>query len=217
VAAAPRGAADAVSNLGSLPQIPIGTTITIVSNTDWLDQFYVQQPGFPAAPISVGATLIVGSTAVTVSSTSGIVPGSLVVGYGILPGVSVVAITSSTSIVVSIAVLASATNVNLFVYGPPLDLTGISFKSVVRPTIQSTTVLLVASTLNNLMINNTILGSFGWNVPAAKLPTWPIGLTTVGQLGAVVDIQASDASGELINLCALSGALPLNVVLPETR
>jgi hypothetical protein len=206
-----------VSNLGSLPQIPTGTTITIVSNADWLDQFYVQQAGFPAMPVSVGATLN-GTVTAVLSSVNGVVPGSLVAGYGIAPGTSVAAIVVATNTVtLSQAATVTATNVTLFVYGPPLDLTGLTFKSMIRITPQSTTVLLIASTANGLMTNSGAGGSFGWSVPAAKLPTWPIGLTRVGLLGAVVDIQASDASGSIINLCGMAGPLPLNVVLPETR
>jgi hypothetical protein len=206
-----------VSNLGSLPQIPAGTEISIVSNADWLDQFYVQSPGFPGQPLAIGGNLLNLSTTITVSSTAGIVPGSLVAGYGIPPGDTVAAVVDNQTLTLAQWATVTATNVNLYVWGPALDLTGITFKSTVRLTPQSTTVLLIASTQNGLMINSGTIGAFGWNVPAAKLPNWPIGLTRVGLLTGVVDIQASDASGSIVNMCALSGPLPLSVVLPETR
>jgi hypothetical protein len=220
-----------VSNLGSIPQIPTGTAITLVSNADWLDQFYIQQAGFPSQPMAVGGTLN-GTTTVVITlptlttpttTITGplIVPGMLCVGWSIPPNTSVVAVSpvvgNSYTLTLSNFALATATNVPLFLYGPPLDLTGVTFKSMVRITPQSTTVLLIASTANGLMVNGGQGGTFGWNVPAARLPAWPIGLATVGLLNAAVDIQASDPTGSIVNLCAQSGPLPLSITLPETR
>jgi hypothetical protein len=188
-----------------------------VSNADWLDQFYVQQPGFPASPLSFGANLLNMSATATVSSTTGMVPGMLLSGYGIPAQTTILSVIDTVTIGMSNNAIVTATNVGLFAYGPPLDLTGLTFKSMVRVLPQSTTVLLIASTQNSLMVNSGVGGAFGWNVPAARLPAWPIGLTRVGELGAVVDIQASDASGSIVNLCGLAGPIPLNIVLPETR
>ena len=208
-----------MSNVGSIPQIPAGTTIQIVTNADWLDQFYVQQPGYPASPITAVPATLNGTVTVVLNGPSGVSTGMLVVGHGILPGTQVSAIASdNVTVTLNQAATLSGTNVPLSFYGPPLDLTGIRFKSMLRPSLQSTTVLLIASTDNGLMTNGLTGGTFGWNVPAAKLPTFPIGVTGVGMLSCACDIQAIDIStGQTINLCAQSGPIPVTVALPETR
>jgi hypothetical protein len=109
--------------------------------------------------------------------------------------------------------IGTATNVPLQVYGPPLDLSGITFASTVRESLISSTVLLAASTANKLMTNGGVGGTFGWNVSPPYLPRWPLGLTQVGGLAAVVDIQASDPSGQIVDLCGTAGPIPFNIVL----
>ena len=214
-----------MSNLPNLPPIPAGTTITIVSNADWLDQFYCQAPGFPITPLQLWCTLD-GLTGTLTSpspalggtpSVAGVIPGMLAVGYGIAPGSTVATVVNSTinTITLNNPTLVAGSNMQVLFYGPALDLTGISFVSVVRPSQTSATALLNASTTNGLMVNSGTSGQFGWNVPGGQLPQWP-GLISTGLLNAVVDIQASDASGSIINLCP-NGPIPLSVVLPETR
>jgi len=105
-----------------------------------------------------------------------------------------------------------ATYVPLSVFGPALDLTGVTFQSTVRQSLTSFTNLLLATTGNGLMINGGANGTFGWNVPSGE-PNWPIGLTQVGGLAAVVDVQASDISGSIVDLTTLSGPIPLIVTL----
>ena len=206
-----------MSNLGSLPQIPAGTTITLVAGASWLDQFYVQQPGYPAAPLPFLGTVIGGNATIALNSVAGITVGCLVVGYGIPAGSQVVNVIDSTTNTITLNLPANnvgtATNVPLLVYGPPLDLTGINFSSTVRESLVSSTVLLAASTANGLMINGGQSGNFGWQVSPPHLPNWPLGLTQVGGLGAVVDIQASDVSGAVVDLAGISGPIPLTVLL----
>src|SRR6516164_2048629 len=205
-----------MSNLGSVPQIPVGTTIALVSGASWLDQFYVQAPGYPAQPIQVLGTLNL-TTSVPVSSNPGIATGMLVQGYGIPFGTFVTAVNTvagATTLTLSqAATINSGAIVPLSIFGPPLDLTGIDFSSYVRESLQSQTILLNASTTNGLMINGGVNGTFGWNVPPAQLPNWPIGLVAVGSLNAVVDIQASDNSGQVFDLTTQSGPIPLSVTV----
>jgi hypothetical protein len=100
---------------------------------------------------------------------------------------------------------------------PPLDLTGISFSSMIRQSATSNTVLLQATTGNGLMNNGGVDGEFGWSVPAAKLPMWPAALGATGSLSCVIDIQATDGTGAIVNLCALNGPIPLTINLTTTR
>lgn len=206
-----------MSNLGSIPQIPAGTTISLVAGASWLDQFYVQQPGYPAAPLPFLGTVTGGNPTIPLNSVAGITVGSLVVGYGIPPGAQVINVVDSTTNTITLnqptLPIGTATNVPLLVYGPPLDLTGITFSSTVRETLQSSTVLLAASTVNGLMTNGGVGGTFGWNVNPPHLPNWPLGVTQVGGMSAVVDIQGSDASGMIVDLCGAAGPLPLVIVL----
>jgi hypothetical protein len=203
-----------VSNLGSLPQFPVGTTISLVAGASWLDQFYVQSPGYSATPVSVLGNLTSGNATIPLNSVNGITNGCLIEGYGIVPGSQVVAVVGSPTNTVTInnAALVSATNVPLLVYGPALDLTGITFQSTVRESLTSFSMLLLATTANGWMINGGVTGTFGWNVPAGAA-NWPLGLTQVGGLGAVVDVQASDQSGAIVDLCTLAGPMPLTVTL----
>jgi len=203
-----------LSNLGSLPQIPAGTTISLVANASWLDQFYVQAPGYPAAPLPFLANLTAGSPTIALNSVAGITNGCLIEGYGIVPGSQAINVIDSTTNTVTLSnpAFVTATNVPILVYGPALDLTGISFQSTVRESLTSFSTLLVATTANGWMLNGGTNGTFGWNVPAGAA-NWPLGLTQVGGLGAVVDIQASDASGAIVDLCAVGGPLPLTVTL----
>jgi hypothetical protein len=214
-----------MSNLPNLPPIPAGTTITIVSNTDWLDQFYCQAPGFPITPLQFWCTMDGVTGALTspslslggTASVAGVIPGMMAIGYGIAPGSTVSTVVDSTTNTITLnnPTLTAGSNMPVLFYGPALDLTGLNFYSVVRPSQTSATALLNASTANGLMVNSGVNGQFGWNVPGARLPQWP-GLTSIGLLNAVVDVQASDASGSIVNLCP-NGPIPLSVVLPETR
>lgn len=206
-----------MSNLFSLPQIATGTTITIASNADWNDTFYVPQPGFPAGNISITGTLSNSSTTVTaVSSVSGLVPGDAVVGYG-LPINTTITTVGTTTIVLSNMPTINITSAQLYVFPPPLDLTGIWFSSILRPSVTSASALLLASTANGLMINGNTFGTFGWRVPAASLPAWPPALTSAGTLSCFVDIQATDNTGAIVDMCVSSGPIPVTVLLPVTR
>ena len=156
-----------MSNLGSLPQIPPGTTINIASNASWLDAFYVQAPGYSATPTQILASLSA-STTIGVNSVANISVGCLVVGYGIQQGTQVVSIDPvGMTLLLNLATLInSGAIVPLSVYGPPLDLSGISFQSQIREQLASSTILMMASTANGLMVNGGIGGTFGWNVPS---------------------------------------------------
>ena len=208
-----------MSNLGSIPQIPAGTTFSLVAGASWLDQFYVQQPGYPATSLPFLGTVTGGNAVIPLNSVAGITYGSLVVGYGIPAGAAVINVVDSTTNTITLnqplnlAVGAVATNVPILIYGPPLDLTGVTFNSTVRQSLQSATVLLSASTANGLMVSGGVGGTFGWNVNPPHLPKWPLGVTQVGGLAAVVDIQASDPSGQINDLCGVSGPIPFTILL----
>ena len=201
-----------MSNLGSLPQIPPGTTINIASNASWLDAFYVQAPGYSATPTQILASHSA-STTIGVNSVANISVGCLVVGYGIQQGTQVVSIDPvGMTLLLNLATLInSGAIVPLSVYGPPLDLSGISFQSQIREQLASSTILMMASTANGFMVNGGIGGTFGWNVPSSQLPSWPIGLVKAGSFSGVVDVQASDISGQIIDLTVMSGPIPLIV------
>jgi hypothetical protein len=210
-----------MTNLLDLPQIPAGTTITIASNADFTDQFFVSIPGFSSAPQSITGTLTQGSAVITnILSTSGLVPGVSVSGYGIANGTVIApAGVGTNTITMNQFALQSFISADVIILPPPLDLTGIIFSSMIRPSQISTTVLLSMSTVitNGFMTNGNANGQFGWAVPAAKLPMWPPSLTSTGTLSAVIDIQATDATGAIVNLCALNGPIPLTVNLAVTN
>jgi hypothetical protein len=205
-----------MTNLLLLPQIPAGTTITIDHNVDWNDQLFVSQPGFTSSSISVTGTLDGTTGNITnVTSTVGIIPGMLAVGFGIPIGTTVSSVTSDSFVLSNNTTLAATATVTLF--PAPLDLTGITFTSKLRVSATSNTVLLVASTTNGFMTNGGMTGVFGWNIPAANLPNWPAPVQGQGTLSTVIDIQATDATGALVNMCAANGPIPLTVNLAVTR
>jgi hypothetical protein len=207
-----------MTNLLNLPQIPAGTTITISADGDWDDQFYVPQPGFPAAPLTIAGTLSSSSTTVSaLSATSGVAPGMLAMGYGIPAGTTVVSVNpGASSLVLSNEPTVNFPGAEIVLYPPPLDLTGITFTSMLRLATPNPTVLFEASTSNGLMTNNNTGGSFGWSVPQEQLPNWPPGLAAQGSLSCVIDIQATDATGATVNLCE-GGSIPVTVTLASTR
>src|SRR5579872_4091267 len=153
-----------MTNLLNLPQIPAGTAITISADADWDDQFFVAQPGFAATPIVVTGTLAVSTVNVTsLSATAGIVQGMVAVGYGIPPNTTVASVNpGASSLTLSNNALISGA-VQITLYPPPLDLTGIIFSSMLRPSAASTTLMLNASTTNGFMTNGTTGGQFGWS------------------------------------------------------
>lgn len=205
-----------MTNLLNLPQIPAGTTITIDHNVDWYDQFSVSQPGFLANSIPVTGTLD-GSTGVItgISSTAGIVPGMLAVAYGIPINATVSSVASSTVTINANTTVAASLTVTF--YPPPLDLTGITFSSKLRLAATSSSALLAMSTTNGLMTNSGTTGKFGWAVPAASLPPWPAQLASQGTLSCVLDVQATDVSNALVNLCSANGPIAVTVNLAVTR
>lgn len=208
-----------MTNLLSLPQIPAGTTITIGSNADFNDQFFVAIPSFDSAPQSIVGTLTNGSAVISnILSTAGIVPGMAITGYGIPPNTVVASGgVSANSITMSQFAVQTFVSATVTILPPPLDLTGISFSSMLRMSQTSSTVVLSMNTANGLMTNGGVNGQFGWKVPAPKLPKWLPALTTTGILNGVIDIQATDPTGVIIDLCALSGPIPVIINLAVTR
>lgn len=206
-----------MTNLLNLPQIPAGTTITIASNADWRFSFYVGNPLMPQAPVVVTGTLSTSSETVTPSSMNGIVPGMLVVCYGVPPGTTIAStnVGAGTFTLSNMPTIAQA-GATLTLSPPPLDLTGISFSSELRLSATDPTILLAASTTNGLMVNGATAGTYGWVVPADELANWPAVLALTGQLSCVVDIQAT-ASGAIVNLCIENGPIPVMVMLPVTH
>lgn len=206
-----------MSNILNLPQIPAGTTISISGNSDFNDQFFVSVPGFSSIPQQIIGTLQANSNIISnISSAAGIAPGMSVIGYGIPINTTITAI-SSTSITMSQFATLNYTSINVTIMPPPLDLTGISFSSMLRLSATNTTVLLSMNTTNGFMNNGGVDGEFGWAVPAVKLPAWPATLKSTGSLSCVLDVQASDSTGAIVNLCALSGPIPLTVNFSATR
>jgi hypothetical protein len=207
-----------MTNLLNLPQIPAGDTITIAGNASWNDQYFVPQPGFPAAPATITATLSTSSATITgASSTTGLVAGMLAVGYGIPPGTTIVSFPGSGQITLSNEPTAAVTGGEITFYPPPLDLTGITFTSMLRLSATDPTVLLKMSTTNGMMVNGGPSGQFGWQVAPNQLPDWPAQLAVQGSLSCVVDIEATDSTGAVVNLCTANGPIPVTVLLPVTR
>jgi hypothetical protein len=204
-----------MTNLLNLPQLPLGTAITLASNDDFLDQLYMPAPGYPGGSIGITGNLSSSSTTVSSpSTTNGIVPGMQVVGVGILANTTVL---SLSPLVLSNEPTETLSGVELTFFAPPLDLTGISFKSVLRSSVISTQALLTMSTANGMMTNGLTGGQFGWNVPADELPEWPNALYSAGTLSLVLDIEAADATGATVNLCKECGPIPVTVNLAVTR
>lgn len=203
-----------MTNLLSLPQIPAGTTITISNSADFTDQFFIGTPNFVSTPIVVIGTIAAGQFTITgVSVTSGLVPGMAVSGFGI-PAGSIIAPggVGATTLTLNNAVTQSVAGLRITILPPPLDLTGITFTSMLRVSAYNPTVILMASTTNGLMVNGNQAGTFGWSVPASKLPAFP-GLFGTGQVSLVMGIQATDITGAIVDLCAANGPIPVTVNL----
>lgn len=209
--------ADVTTNLLNLPQIPAGTTIELVSNADWNDQFFVPVPGFNIAPFSLSGALAASSPTFTVASSDDVLPDMLASGFGVPAGATVDAVTATT-ITLSENATITAPNASVSFSPPPMDLTGISFSSKLRINAISAAVLLSCSTAAGTMTNGGTGGTFGWSVPAATMlvAPWPV-LELQGTLDCVADIIATDATGATVNLCAENDPIAVTVNLSITR
>lgn len=211
-----------MTNLLSLQQIPAGTTIAISSNADFTDQFYVSQPNFSPSPLSIVGTLTQNNNIVSgLGSVVGLATGMPVLAPALPPSTTISSI-GPLSIVLNNPANTNVSSAQLTILPPPLDLTGITFTSMLRKSITDATVLLrmtnaIAGNGAGLMVNGGQLGTFGWAVPAAKLPGWPAALASTGKLPCVMDIQATDITGAIINLCSQNGPIPVTINLTVTR
>lgn len=206
-----------MTNLLSLPQIPAGTSITISSNADFTDRFFIGTPNFTSTPITLTGNITAGSFVITnIVSTAGLVPGMAVSGFGFQPG-SIIAQggITATTLTLNNTTTATVAGITITVLPPPLDLTGITFSSSLRASANNTTVLLSATTVNGLMVNGNQAGTFGWNVPAAKLPG-AVGLAGTGKLSLVMGIHATDITGAIVDMCSQNGPIPVTVNLSAT-
>ena len=205
-----------MSNLLSLPQFPAGTVISLQSNTDWDDSFFVGAPGSPSSPITLSGALA--SETFTVASPGGVLPGMIAAGFGVQTGTTVSAV-SSGSITLSQNATISAPNASISFYGPALDLTGISFSAEIRSSAVSPQAILSTSTNAGTMTNGGTNGLFGWDVPNATIlaAPWPSGLAVNGSLSCVMDVVATDSTGAKVNLCSANGPITVNVSLSITR
>ena len=104
------------------------------------------------------STTTINSTSVTVSSTTGLVPGQIVNGAGIVAGSYIVSVDDSTHITISAPATASATTTTVNIGGASLDLNG----------------------LTNVAGNVTVSG-FGQNVMIANATT-PVFSNSTGAL-----------------------------------
>jgi hypothetical protein len=209
-----------MSNLLLMPQLPGGLTYDITFDSDWLDQRYVQQPNWPAAPAVLAAALTQGSPTIVVSSTAALVPGMPVQGLGIAPG-SIIApagIVDGTHVTLSLPATLTLAAPQLSFFGPPLDLTGITFRSKVRSPTPDSSVILDCSTQNGLFLNSAPLGYYGWYVRKSvirKAP-WPAALKSTGNVQCETDIIACDGLNT-VNLCTVNGPITLNVTMDLSR
>jgi hypothetical protein len=206
-----------VTNLLNLPQFPAGTTIAIDANADWTDQFFVPALGFPAVQAQVLGDL--SASQFDTEAPGSITPGMNVSGYGVSPGTEVIGTSPIGTITFNQAVAVETPGVLLTFTAPPLDLTGITFRSTLRPLVTSSRVILSADTVSGGMVNGGAAGTFGWNIAGAKLAVspWPPGLTLQGLQECVLDVVASDATGATKNLCAAYGPIVVAVALALTR
>lgn len=206
-----------MTNLFNIPQIPAGTVIDIVSNCDWDDQFFVPVAGFPAVPITLIGTLAANES-FAVADAGSVVPGMVAHGSGIPLGTTVISVTS-TVIAISNPATISAPGAMVTFTPPPLDLTGISFSSVLRASTVSPNVILSMSTAAGTMTAGDTTGLFGWAVSGATMlaAPFPASLSAQGTVACVVDVVATDATGALVNLCSLNGPITVNVRLSVTR
>jgi hypothetical protein len=201
-----------MTNLLNLPQIPAGATISISSGADWNDQFFIGVPDFISTPIIVIGNLTSGLFTINgIASTAGLVPGMAVSGFGI-PNGTIIAPNGvgANSLTLNNTLTQTVSGLRVTVLPPPLDLTGITFTSMLRTSISTATVLISMSTTNGLMTNGDQAGTFGWSVPAAKLPAIP-GLLATGSASLVVGIIATDSTGAIVDLCAQNGPIPVTV------
>ena len=205
-----------MTNLLNLPQLPAGTIINIESNADWLDQFYVPAVGYEASQEIVVGNL--SSSTFTPLASANFIPGMLAAGPG-LPSSTTITGVSGGVATLSNAAPSPLNGVGLTFTPPPLDLTGIIFRSKVRPSLSSSQVILSVGTDIGGMVNGGALGTFGWSVPAAQIAAAPWGaqLANLGEVTCSLDVIATDATGAIVNLCAQNGPIILNVLLGLTR
>ena len=204
-----------MTNLLSIPQIPAGTVIDIVSNCDWDDQFFVPASGFPAAQTLIGT--LASNESFAISDAASVVPGMIASGSGIPPGTVVTSVTP-TVIGLSNFATISAPGATVTFTPPPLDLTGISFSSTLRASAATPNVILAMTTAAGTMTIGSPSGMFGWSVPGATMlaAPFPASLAGQGTVSCVVDVVATDATGALVNLCQ-GGPITVNVRLSVTR
>ena len=168
-----------MSNILNLPQIPSGTTITIAGNADWDDTFTVFQPGFSTTPVQLtGTTTATSLTVGSLSSGAGVIPGMPVLAYGVPVGAEI-EVFDGTTITLTVPPTISVVNCPLTLYPPPLDLTGIAFTSKLRLTATDPTVWahdVDGAWYDGQRYDGRPRPIWGWSVPAASLPAWPVGL-----------------------------------------
>jgi hypothetical protein len=125
-------------------------------------------------------------------------------GYGIPAGAVIQSITDGTDVVMSAPATVTIGAAYFNAVPPPLDLTGIHFRSQIRLSVADHNVLLDASTDNELMTNSGPSGMFGWLVPGAKTLTafnMAIQATGLGYVNAVLDVIAFDPiAGSIVDL-----------------
>lgn len=199
-----------MSNIMLLRQLPAGT-INLTLDADWMDQIYQPQTDWPSPGGTLSAAIQAGSTTATVASSAGLAIGCPLRALGLQTNTIISAIPDGTTITLSAAATLTLPAASVAYWGPPLDLTGISFRSQIRA-IESGDDILDLSTENALMTNFGALGYYGWNCPAAKLSgaSWPNGIITSGTVQCILDILASDGTNK-INLCEENGPLTVNV------
>ncbi len=201
-----------MTNLFNLPRIDgANTSFAITFDSDWNDQIYVSKPGFSGIPLNLNAAITSGSNVITgLSSVDGLAVGSLIQGAGIPAGARIGALPSSSSVTIvdanndALEATETLPSASFWFFPPPLDLTGISFKSQVRASLSSPSALLTVSTIAGTMVNSGTAGIFGYDVPAATLRTSALFNAVQaagGQIDCVADITATDDSGAFLNLC----------------
>jgi len=180
-----------------------GTTFAIALNSDWFDSIFFISPGSPSGPVKMVGQLTLGSDAVTVPSTVGLVPGMPISpgpGIDYSQGVVVVGeITTTTQFKMvqqsnNYPVRATINDaVAQLVFQPlPLDLSGIEFSAELRTAQDSEQVLLSMGTVDGRLLNGGKDGTLGFNVQRADLEH-------LLPRNYVMDIVAA-ADGHMINL-----------------
>ena len=162
-----------MTNVLLLPMLSgSGTSFEITNNSDWNDSIFFGALNSPTKPIQMVGQTVSGSNVITVANTTGLVPGQPITETaGIPAGAFIGALTAATTLTMVDSVgsnlNSNLSNVvaNLTFQPVPLDLTGISFVSNLRPFTNSSESYLTIQTSDGTYNNGGPTGVLSVDIP----------------------------------------------------